>query len=314
MQIVKIVPAGQDKASPLGTEELNRLTTGPTCCPPIPKPGMEEELNRLRTRKKGLGFFSLYRVYRRPVCCGMIEPVDYLKASGEAIFILLVVCWIITAIANPEIVKDNALKNMIGYNNPCVGWDVAPASYVGLVGAVGAAQLSWNYASLDLARTIITEKEKGAFLLSGYSLTSQFSVFSDVLFGVSTSLFPLLFLIGPSDGRWGWHTAIFVQFIFCRYLVCLANYLEAEPRYKTQGAFGFIVVYGAVSMLLPILYFVAIYVYCAEGRTGQDPVLPWWFTCSVDYVWMCCVPLSTRFLPDAPPLLMENRIAKHLRV
>ena len=58
-----------------------------------------------------------------------IEPADYVKASGELIFIALGLSWAITAVARPDAIEDNPLKQLFGYNNPCVAWDVPPAIY-----------------------------------------------------------------------------------------------------------------------------------------------------------------------------------------
>jgi hypothetical protein len=30
---------------------------------------------------------------------------------------------------NPDVVDHNPIKDRVGYNNACVGWDTAPASY-----------------------------------------------------------------------------------------------------------------------------------------------------------------------------------------
>ena len=71
------------------------------------------------------------------------------------------------------------LKNIVGYNNPCVGWDLAPASYIGQLAIVLGSYVSIRYATLDITRT----------RLDGYNQgwRSSFSVFADYAFAVSVS-------------------------------------------------------------------------------------------------------------------------------
>jgi len=47
----------------------------------------------------------------------LIDPVTYLKASGEILFLALGGCLIITAIWNRGIYSDNMLRDRIGYND-----------------------------------------------------------------------------------------------------------------------------------------------------------------------------------------------------
>ncbi|GMI42445.1 hypothetical protein TeGR_g13551 [Tetraparma gracilis] len=61
-----------------------------------------------------------------------IEPNNVFSASGEFFFIGVGFAWIITLAAEPEVIANNALKERIGYNNVCVGFDMPPASYVAM--------------------------------------------------------------------------------------------------------------------------------------------------------------------------------------
>ena len=40
-----------------------------------------------------------------------IPPVIFLKGAGEALFLTLLISWIITAIFNPSVIRDNPLKD-----------------------------------------------------------------------------------------------------------------------------------------------------------------------------------------------------------
>jgi len=46
-----------------------------------------------------------------------VAPEDYIKASGEILFLTIVVSWIIAGIWNADTIERNALKDRIGYNN-----------------------------------------------------------------------------------------------------------------------------------------------------------------------------------------------------
>merc|ERR1740130_2036860 len=49
--------------------------------------------------------------------------------------------------------KSNALKDRLGYNNPCVGWDSPPSNVIGAISLSLSSTLSWRYAWLDAVRS-----------------------------------------------------------------------------------------------------------------------------------------------------------------
>ena len=49
-----------------------------------------------------------------------LEPALYIKGSGEVLFLALIVSYVLTTIFEPEKLEKNALKDLFGYNNPCV--------------------------------------------------------------------------------------------------------------------------------------------------------------------------------------------------
>jgi hypothetical protein len=262
--------------------------------------------------KYGRGYFTIeqppswvpacVRLIGQRVDDTIVVPGLYLRASNELISVALLICWAITALARPDVIANNQLKNYVGYNNPCVGWDMPPAQYVGLLIAVLMSHLAWAYAGLDAARTQLRDDD------GRVSPKEAMCLVADYAFALSQTVFCLLFVVGPPDDAWGWHTFIFVQFIFCRYLVNLANYFEAPPAVRRREHKAFIIVYGVVSLVLPLLYLVNITVYEAKGRTGVDPVLPWWITCVVDYAWVACSAFSTRMLPPDVPLRVTREV------
>lgn len=229
----------------------------------------------------------------------IVYPQLYLKAAGESIVLALVLSWILTAIYHPDTIAANKLKNVVGYNNPCVGWDFPPAVYVALPLTVMCSYFSWRYANLDGILTGIVWSGNGR-----PRWTAVLCVVTDYAYGISTTLLPLLFILGPTDENWPVHTAIFVQWIFFRYFVVLSNILEASwdgiPVAPYIKVFAW--VYGIISCSLPLIYLYAGLVYIYEGRTGLDPPIPWWFTWSVDYGWFVCVCITPFCLPPTKVL------------
>ena len=59
----------------------------------------------------------------------VLVPELWLKASGELLFLTCLLSLAITAGVNPAFLDENPVKSMLGYNNPCVVWDKAPAHY-----------------------------------------------------------------------------------------------------------------------------------------------------------------------------------------
>ena len=58
-----------------------------------------------------------------------IYPKKYLQASFEVFLSMLVVSWAATLAFNTDIVESNRIKDVFGYNNVCVGFDMEPAKY-----------------------------------------------------------------------------------------------------------------------------------------------------------------------------------------
>merc|ERR1712203_1140910 len=86
------------------------------------------------------GFLTSYsatvRLSFQPIDKAEVQPDDFLKASGEIFAFTLVFTWILSLIFNFRVFLNNHLRDVVGYNSPCVGWDEPPAIYFGLLGMV----------------------------------------------------------------------------------------------------------------------------------------------------------------------------------
>ena len=70
----------------------------------------------------------------------------------------------------------------------------------------------------------------------------------------------------------------------------------------------FISVYGVVTTIMPVAYFIDIGVYMSEERTGVDPPVPWWIIQTMDVLWVLCLASTTSFCIPEPPLEIRCKV------
>ena len=211
-----------------------------------------------------------------------IPPVLYLKAAGESLFLTLLISWIITFIFRPDVILDNPLKARLGYNNLCVGWDVAPANYVAAVLWIWVAYLCLRFTTMNAIRfQLIREPRFWAGL-------------ANLAFSVGVCAFTLCLMIPPDFSVW-YHTLPFIGYIVTRYLVVLALSFEDyhEMPHKTRI---FLWVYGFISATLPIIY-LSEYAYYERHHETKSP-WPWQITFVLDYGWFACLAVTSKFIPS----------------
>lgn len=248
----------------------------------------------------------------------------YLKAGGETVFLTLLISWCLTYIYHPEALEDNALRDRLGYNNACVGWDFAPASYVGLIGSSIVTYMIWSYVKYDLRRVRLrlslsnqdnqdNQEENHHHTVGNIALKlsrsqAVFTVGVDLTYAACSAMFPVSFLVGPTDAQWGWHTALFMQLVVARYLVCLAAYLNAPTR--TNANTIFIVMYGAISTSLPCIVWYSFTTYDIEHRSGYAPVVLPSVMIALDTGWFACLILTSKMLPVDYPMMSSHVLGK----
>jgi len=253
-------------------------------------------------------YSSLAKLWYEPVSGRIVVPKQYFRASNELVVLTLIVCWTITLLYSPDKALNHPARNHVGHFNPCFGWDFAPASYLAVFACAADVYLAWTYASLESIRTRLRDYDRRM------SPAERFALVTAYLHGIASMDWMVLWLVGPPDGRWATHLAIFTTAVSFRYLCTLGNYVE--QRFGLAFAAGrvhrkhtvFICVYGAVTASLPVLYFYDVFVYELEGRTGLDPPLPWWLLQAADVAWMTCLALSTRMAVPEPPMLVTWKV------
>ena len=206
----------------------------------------------------------------------IVNPKDYFVASNELVVIALVVCWAITAAVDIDKAWSHPARNYVGHLNPCFGWDYAPASYFAVAFAGCDVYLAFRYANLEARRTYLLDLDNSLCLAERVSLVTSYC------HAGASVLWLLLWSVGPPDGRWSEHLAIFSACIVLRYVCALGNYIEnafGSPRQRKRVLRKHTVhvtIYGLVTVILPVLYFADILIYKAQNRQGIDPPIPWY--------------------------------------
>jgi len=73
------------------------------------------------------------------------DPNTYLQAASEVMAFTIASCWILTLIFNPHIFEENPLKDRLGYNDLCIGWDTLPANVIGIFGTAVGCHLGLRF-------------------------------------------------------------------------------------------------------------------------------------------------------------------------
>ena len=89
----------------------------------------------------------------------------------------------------------------------------------------------------------------------------------------------------PMPNAYFWHSVCFLQLIPA---ICFnkAGTLLERRNTMTRSHFIFYVVFVVWTIVYVTYLLVSYYVYWAEGRTGVDPLLPWWVGVILDYGWL----------------------------
>ena len=146
------------------------------------------------------------------------------------------------------------------------------------------------------------------------SWSERFALVTTYMHAVASLFWLLLWTVGPPDNNWLAHLAIFSICVFLRYMCTLGNYIEQRFGTPAQRLLVktkhtvFISVYGVVTTIMPVVYFIDIGVYMSEERTGVDPPVPWWIIQTMDVLWVLCLASTTSFCIPEPPLEIRCKV------
>ena len=232
----------------------------------------------------------------------VMNPTMHLKAMGELMFLVLAICWSITYLMLPDVIQQNPLKDRLGYNNLCVGWDVPPAVYVAGFGWILCAYFGLRFCYLDYLRSKLATH--------GTSHTSETFKFIkntlNICYAISLCGVILLLLIPPVVNVWA-HLCIFLFLIVSRYLVVLSIYLEFPMEFEFKDKV-FMVVYGICSIALPVLSLWQFWWYDYHTNGERAPIHPW-IMGTLDYLWFVCLATTAKFVPENTLLIRHMGIA-----
>ena len=167
---------------------------------------------------------------------------------------------------------------------------------------------AFRYANLEAMRTRLLDTDGRS------SWAERFALVTAYLHAVAAVAWLLLWSVGPPDGRWKAHLAIFSVCVFFRYLCTLGNYVEQrfgdarQMKRVRRMHTVFICFYGCVTTLLPFLYFADVLVYEGQQRTGVDPPIPWPVLQAMDLVWVVCLGMTNAMAVPEPPIHVSRRI------
>mmetsp|Transcript_97915 Transcript_97915/g.277131 ORF Transcript_97915/g.277131 Transcript_97915/m.277131 type:complete len:1076 (+) Transcript_97915:79-3306(+) len=227
-----------------------------------------------------------------------LRPEEYAGAAGEVLVVALASGWALTYFFNHQVIEDNILKKIVGYNNLCVGWDEPPAVYFAAPLYLVIIYCYIRFMHLDTFRMkltpAITSMQRRTVLISN-SLTA-------IAFALSFQLM----VIGPMQSAMG-HSCAFIVLIIAFYFYYLSNFLEVDVKYHPQGVGVFIIFYGIAAFGFS---FCALYQLFAFDRETSEPgrISPRLIQL-LDYSWFLCIGLSSWFSPRAPSILHKSALA-----
>jgi hypothetical protein len=271
----------------------------------------------------------------------MIIPELHLQAAGEAFTLTILVSWILTAIWNPGIIDRNLLKDLVGYNNVCVGFDSPPARYVAVPFFTLVSFLAIRYVRLDSLRAqlqIIDEDDSFKIAAWQYWCTRV----CNGLYACFMCCLSILLVVTPEVER-GFHALGYVAIIVFNWLVIVANYLEAKE--VATGSKIWMALFSLFSVAIPLMGnldfkgydqaacervacpppkrmfllhpavapdaacpVAAILSQRARAACEQTPTVPVWLLATCDYGFVATLALTVVFLPRAPPVHVDYEL------
>jgi len=175
---------------------------------------------------------------------------------------------------------------------------------------VFGAYLGLRYGWTSIQRTHLIRDRLGEWQF-------YFCLLADWLYIISLALFSLVFVLNPfKDGVWP-HTLPFFGIIVGRFVVVVASF-SARKDSMSWGQRIFLGVYTFASfgfMLCVSLDFIVYENNCTpDCGDWKGPFLPWYLTAFLDYTWMVCLPLTTRFLPHLEVIHLRISAVKYEEV
>lgn len=208
-------------------------------------------------------------------------------AIVDLLWFTLGLSWIITAVANPSSIGASPIVDEVGYVNPCVGWDSAPASYIALPLFVAIAGLTLRYIVVDAQMFALDDRRR---LPSSYGILRTAL---NVLLMVSILATSLIFLVRPTACPTcvKAHTALYIQLV----LVLWLQFLGVAVSSRFTLAFS---LYFGVLTLVSLGNVVCLVANASTYRVGQTaPFVPPVLGAIFDWGWFATLSIASCALP-----------------
>jgi len=250
-----------------------------------------------------------------------IEPTLYLAASAELLFMTivgsLIITWINDLVNDSDVLTNNPIRNMVGYNNPCAFWDQPPALYFAFLMFCPMIYMAIRYAHLDNLRADLTFKtHKRAMACINW------------LYAISQCLLMGIFVVTPKvpadtveekdlsgfHVHMRLHSFFFLQFVPCLMLAMVLSYWEAyTSKIPITTLQKIVVAYFVLTTVLETCFAsYAIFTYQGSYKKGEphhyrvDPILMQ----VVDYAWFLSLPMVSVAQPAAPNIIITYTLDK----
>mmetsp|Transcript_134486 Transcript_134486/g.339712 ORF Transcript_134486/g.339712 Transcript_134486/m.339712 type:complete len:262 (-) Transcript_134486:45-830(-) len=227
----------------------------------------------------------------------LYQPESYGAAGGELLVITMILSWALTYFFNHDVIESNPLKDRVGYNNLCVGWDTNPAKYVAAPLFAFIIFIESRYCQLDYWRAHLD------ISLRPFQRTA--CAISNAVGALSWMGAIGIFSINPMESATG-HIASFVQLCIGMYICFACNFIETDVKYHPRGSWVFLGFFTVITIGFGICAMLQALLYDAENNV-MGPV-PWQVMCSLDYAYFACMALQGPFRPAAPSLTADYKL------
>eukprot|EP00928_Gymnodinium_smaydae_P048710 TRINITY_DN32612_c0_g1_i1.p1 TRINITY_DN32612_c0_g1~~TRINITY_DN32612_c0_g1_i1.p1 ORF type:complete len:301 (-),score=56.90 TRINITY_DN32612_c0_g1_i1:142-1014(-) len=216
------------------------------------------------------------------------NPEDFAAAGGELLVVTLIISWILTYIFRPEFIANNELKDRVGYNNLCVGWDVNPARGVAaplfaLIIFVECRYLQLDFWRADLEPNLTRRQRRAVLLANASSALGWFA---------SIGIFA-----NHADSSPALHTASFLQLVVLSFVAYECNFHEAPQSCHPRGSLLFRIIFGCFASSFAIMAIIQFAMYDEYTKT-RGPI-PWQAVAFADYGYFACMAVQGYFRPRA---------------
>ena len=224
------------------------------------------------------------------------DPNTYLQASFEVISATLGLSWVLTFIFNPTVMNDNPLKDRLGYNNVCVGWDTFPANIVGVIGTAIAVHLALRFVYLNDERMKLLDNKSS-------ERVKRYGRLSSNAFVLSSILIPAIFAIPPTISVYA-HTLPFIMFIVSSAAVLLGRFIMFQDELSQIKAV-YICAFSLLSFVYPVVMLCEYRYYDLYDEKSGWPAE---ITMIIDYSWFVLLALMPFMLPKDIVLLTGYKL------